>query len=477
MLIWGSFFMAKPRTIYECQKCGAQSPKWLGRCPECAGWNTLTEEVVGKDDFGGQASKGLDAAILEIKGPGEATLFETSGNATSICQAIEESSTRIPSGDPEFDRLLGGGFVPGSLLLLGGDPGVGKSTLLLQIGNQLSEKVGSVLYCSGEESTKQIQMRGRRLGHCSKTLFILAENCFEKILEEAKRIKPKLIVIDSIQTAYTSELESAPGSISQVREVAGRFQKIAKQTDIPIMLIGHLTKDGAIAGPKLLEHMVDTVLYFEGDRGGPFRILRTYKNRFGSTNEIGVFEMKEEGLVPVSNPSQFFLSERRKNVSGSVVISAVEGTRPILVELQALVSSTKLNMPRRTAMGIDQGRMSLMLAIMEKRAKLFFYDQDVFLNVVGGVAIDEPSADLGIIAAVYSSFSNRAVSSDTVFIGEVGLGGEIRAVGQIDMRISEASRLGFKSCILPASNLKRYSRKDSIELIGLESIEGLFEIF
>jgi DNA repair protein RadA/Sms len=394
-----------------------------------------------------------------------------------IGEIPQAADDRFSTGMGELDRVLGGGVVAGSMVLIGGDPGIGKSTLLLQAFQKISRD-RPVLYVSGEESPHQIKMRGERLGVDSRNLLILSETSLEEILKTAQSMRPRAIVIDSIQTVYTAQITSAPGSVSQIRESAAQLMVHAKQTNTPTFLVGHVTKDGSIAGPRILEHMVDTVLYFEGDKGHPYRILRAVKNRFGSTNEIGVFEMKSLGLEEVSNPSELFLSERPSNTAGSVVVSSIEGTRPILVELQALVSPTNFGLPRRMAIGVDPNRVSLLLAVLEKRAGLQLQGQDVFINVVGGMQIDEPAVDLGIVAAVASGFRERPLDPKILVLGEVGLGGEVRAIHQPEVRLREAAKMGFKQCLLPERNRARLSGVDGIDLIGIgtlrQALENLF---
>jgi len=430
----------------------------MGRCPECGEWNTFVEERENAEDktrwSGEERGAVKPIPISEIESCYEKKLI---------------------SGIAEFDRVLGGGIVPGSLILIGGDPGIGKSTLLLQASAKVSKDAGVVLYISGEESGSQIRLRSDRLGSFSDRLLILSETCLEDIIPHIKKVNPSLIVVDSIQTIYTTQLQSAPGSISQVREVSFQLMQISKKIGIATFLIGHVTKDGAIAGPRVLEHMVDTVLYFEGDRGHTFRVLRAIKNRFGSVNEIGVFEMKNNGLEEVTNPSELFLSEMPSNISGSVVVSSIEGTRPILVELQALVSYSNLNMPRRMATGVDPNRVSLLIAILEKRVGLHLQGEDIFVNVAGGVRIDEPAVDLGIISAIASSFKDKPVDAKTVVVGEVGLAGEVRGVTHIDKRLSEASKLGFTRCIIP--KIKRDILRDiKIETIEVSSVGEALEV-
>ncbi len=445
----------KQKSIFTCQKCGCQSPKWLGKCPDCNAWNSMAEEVIGKTAQTG--------AIGERSRP------------VPICDVPAQSETRIATRIGELDRVLGGGIVPGSLVLIGGDPGIGKSTLLLQAMHNLAEQTGEVLYVSGEESASQTRLRGERLDATHKRLLILAENSLEAILAHAAALKPKAMVVDSIQTVWTSNLESAPGSVSQVRESAGKLMVLAKGSGIPVFLVGHVTKDGAIAGPRVLEHMVDTVLYFEGDGSHPFRILRAVKNRFGSTNEIGVFEMKQEGLRCVDNPSELFLSERPLGVSGSVVTASLEGSRPLLVELQALVTQTSFGVPRRTTIGVDHNRLALLVAVLEKKVGLHLAGQDIFLNAAGGVRLNEPAVDLAMIVAVASSHLDKAIAPQTVVLGEVGLAGEVRAITQPEQRIAEAEKLGFKTCILPAGNLRRL-KKGKIKLEGVASVQEAMEL-
>ena len=453
--------MTKIKTVFGCQNCGYQSPKWLGKCPDCGSWNSFVEEPLS-------TSAEREAYSIAIPGrdlpPQSITALETS----------DEGRLKTEAG--EFDRVLGGGLVIGSVVLIGGDPGIGKSTLLLQALDRLARRGVSVLYVSGEESLRQTKMRADRIGISSKDLYVLAENSLEKIIEAIQKLKPRVVVIDSIQTVFTSQLQSAPGSIGQVRESAGKLMLLSKSTNLSTFLIGHVTKEGAIAGPRVLEHMVDTVLYFEGDRGHPYRILRAVKNRFGSTNEIGVFEMKDSGLEEVANPSELFLAERPINVSGSVVISSMEGSRPILVELQALVSSTSYGMPRRTAIGVDPNRLSLLVAVLEKKVGMNLAQQDIFVNVAGGVRIEEPAVDLGVISAVASSFLDKPIPAKTVVIGEVGLAGEVRGIHQAEVRLKEACKLGFKRCLLPMSNRSRIKLDfDGIELTGVGSVEEALE--
>lgn len=455
--------MAKLRTIYVCQACGNSSAKWLGRCPECNEWNKMIEEVQETEpQMGEKLANRLFNEKIE--------------SPIAISEVSLEGGERIKSGILEFDRVLGGGLVPGSVVLVGGDPGIGKSTLLLQALNNIAENRDSVLYVSAEESLQQTKLRGNRLNTDSKGLFLIAETSIERVLKQIKDLQPRVVVIDSIQTMFTNILESAPGSVSQVREVAAKLMYLSKGSGISTIFIGHVTKDGAIAGPKVLEHMVDTVLYFEGDSGSPYRILRAVKNRFGSTNEIGVFEMKSSGLHEVKNPSELFLAERPKHEPGSVVIASIEGTRPILVEIQALVSYSSLGVPRRTTIGVDYNRVSLLVAVLEKKVGLQLHNQDVFVNVAGGVKLNEPAVDLGLIAALASSFKNKPVDPLTIVFGEVGLAGEIRTVSQAELRVNEAAKLGFKRVLLPKKNHSRLKGDSPVETIGVSSVAEALEM-
>ena len=448
--------MKKPtKQIYVCQSCGYMTPKWMGRCPDCGQWNAFVEEIPGAG-----LRSGVDS---------------TMGQPETIDAISLDPELRFESGIIEFDRTLGGGLVPGSLVLIGGDPGIGKSTLILQVMGRLSQNGLKSLYLSGEESPQQIKLRAERLSIHSDNLFILTGTCIEHLLEKLDTLKPDLLVVDSIQTVYTETLPSAPGSVGQVREVSARLMNWAKKTGIPTFLIGHVTKEGAIAGPKVLEHLVDTVLYFEGDRTHAFRILRSVKNRFGATNEIGVFEMKETGLQEVGNPSRIFLEEKPEGASGSVVIPCLEGTRPVLIEIQALVGPSPLGMPRRTAVGVDHNRISLLVAVLGKRMGLEMGDQDIFVNVAGGLKVDEPAADLGIVSAMVSSFLDRPVDSNIVVFGEVGLAGEIRGVSQPEVRIKEAKKMGFTRCILSRSNMEGIHSPNGMALVGVDSVKGLMD--
>lgn len=464
--------MAKvPNTIYVCQNCGGQQRKWHGRCPDCGEFNSLAEEkfrptpqVVGKTSASSTARLGFNS------------FRETKPIAYGEIESQDDA--RNSSGIEEFDRVLGGGIVAGSLVLIGGSPGIGKSTIVIQMADKLSESGGKVLYVSGEESEKQIKMRGERLGVNADNLFLLPETNLENILIEIDKSKPDYVIVDSIQTVFTEKIESAPGSVSQVREVAAQFMMFAKGTATPVFLIGHVTKEGSIAGPKALEHIVDTVLYFEGDRHHNHRIIRATKNRFGAANEIGVFEMTNEGLKAVGNPSEVFLQERPEGASGSVVTVCMEGTRPMLVEIQALVTGTKFGTGRRMAQGFDYNRTSLLIAVLEKRLGFQLAGDDVFINVAGGLEIDEPAADLGVIAAIASSFRNLQIPPETAVFGEVGLTGEVRGVLQAQSRAREAQTLGFKKLILPASNKKGLEKLLGIRVVGVRNLdEALDELF
>jgi DNA repair protein RadA/Sms len=448
----------KPKTVYVCQECGAQAPKWLGRCPECGAWNSLVEERAAASD----APAGHRYALAG-PGPGAAgaRLYE------DVDTVIAE---RITTGVGEFDRVLGGGLVPGSLVLLGGEPGIGKSTLLLQAAAHFANAAGPVLYASGEESEHQIKSRGERLGVGRAPLYLLAETCLERIVEEIARLRPALLIIDSIQTVFSLKLQSAPGSIGQVREAATQLLFTAKGQNLPTFLVGHVTKDGAIAGPKALEHIVDTVLYFEGERHHAHRVVRAVKNRFGAVSELGVFEMTGTGLRAVANPSELFLAERAADAPGSAVLCCVEGSRPMLVEVQALVSTSVFGNARRTASGLDHNRLSLLLAVLEKRAGLNLMAEDVFVNVAGGMTVDEPAADLGVVAAVASSVRNRPVRAGTAVFGEVGLAGEIRSISQAGLRVREAAQMGFARCVLPQHNCAPSDAPEGCELVGVRTV-------
>jgi DNA repair protein RadA/Sms len=447
----------KIKTTFFCQNCGHQSPKWLGKCPSCGEWNRFVEEELRMIDPA--VSMGLQFNEAPIP----------------IDEIVADEKERITTGIVEMDRVLGGGIVNGSVTLVGGDPGIGKSTLLLQILHNLAEKGLKILYVSGEESAKQIKLRGKRIGASSKNLIVLVEIDLDNIIRHIKEISPSVVVIDSIQTMYSSVLTSAPGSVGQVRESSGRLILMSKKTGIPIFLVGHVTKDGSIAGPKVLEHMVDTVLYFEGDSGHAYRIIRSIKNRFGPTNEIGVFEMRDVGLIEVTNPSAFFLTERPEGAAGSVVVPSIEGTRPILIEIQSLVSPTSFGMPRRTTIGVDHNRVSLLAAVMDKICGFRLGGHDIFINVAGGMKVDEPAVDLGIVASMASSFLDRPIDAGTVVFGEVGLTGEVRGISQMDMRIKEAARMGFKRCIIPQTPFRNDSLEKKMEFIKVNNLKKLLE--
>jgi DNA repair protein RadA/Sms len=448
---------AKQKTVFACTECGQQSPKWLGQCPACRTWNTLQEEVVAPEPKGatprgwGPANAARPMPLREVEG-------------------AEEARTRTGIG--ELDRVLGGGVVPGSLILLGGDPGIGKSTLILAVLDRLAgaRPDRPVLYVSGEESARQVKLRADRLGALAPNLHVLAETDAVRVLHAAEALKPAALVIDSIQTQYLPELQSAPGTVSQIREVTARFMAFAKTTETPVFLIGHVTKDGAIAGPRVLEHMVDTVLYFEGGGAHPYRILRAHKNRFGSASEIGVFEMKSGGLVEVPNPSALFLAERPLDAPGSAVAAVLNGTRTVLVEIQALVAPTGFGTPRRTALGIDSNRVALLAAVLEKKVGLEILTCDLFVNVAGGLSLDDPAADLATIAALASSFRERAIPPRTLLLGEVGLAGEVRAVSQPELRLAEAARLGFERAVLPAANARHADVPRGLEVVPVETV-------
>ncbi len=452
---------AEARTVFVCQSCGGRSRKWTGQCPDCRDWNTLVEEPEAP-----APAAGVDARYGGAAGRAEVRRYS---------EIDVETAARVPSGFGEFDRVLGGGIVPGSMVLVGGEPGIGKSTLLLQVAGRIAASGGPVLYASGEESEQQVKERGRRLDIGDAELFLLAETCLERLLEAVEQVRPRLLVVDSIQTIYSLNLASAPGSVGQVREAATHLLFGAKRRNLPTILVGHVTKDGSLAGPKVLEHVVDTVLYFEGERHHSHRVVRAVKNRFGAVSELGVFEMTGAGLVAVSNPSRLFLSDRVAGVPGSVVLCSLEGTRPILVEVQALVSSGAYGTARRMASGIDHNRLSLLLAVLEKRAGLGLAGEDVFVNVAGGLAIDEPAADLGVVAAVASSLRGRGVRPGTAVFGEVGLGGEVRGTPQAALRVREAAQLGFTRCVLPAANQGRETADAGCETVGVESVEDALD--
>jgi len=449
----------KIKTSFFCQSCGHQSPKWLGKCPACGEWNQFVEEEI---------------RTATAAGAYELQLHEAPQPIDAI---VADEKERIRTGIDEMDRVLGGGIVGGSAILVGGDPGIGKSTLLLQLLQRLAADGRKVLYVSGEESAKQIKLRGKRIGADSANLLVLVEIALEPIMAQIQELQPAAVVIDSIQTVYSSALSSAPGSVGQVREASERLILQAKKTGIPVFLVGHVTKDGSIAGPKVLEHMVDTVLYFEGDSGHAFRVIRSIKNRFGPANEIGVFEMRESGLMEVGNPSAYFLAERPEKAPGSVVTPSMEGTRPILIEIQSLVIPTSFGMPRRTAIGVDPNRVSLLVAVLDKICGLHLSSHDIFLNVAGGVKVTEPAIDLGIVSSLASSFLDRPVAADMVVFGEVGLAGEVRGISHMETRIREAARMGFKQGIMPKTNTREAGRATDLKMksIRIRSLKELLE--
>ena len=453
--------MPKPsKSVFVCQDCGAQSPKWMGRCADCGAWNSLVEESVAPATAEGTSRYAMPRA-----------------GATAQLYADVDLSTaqRLPTGSSELDRVLGGGIVPGSLVLLGGEPGIGKSTLLLQAAAHFARQVGPVLYASGEESEAQIKSRGERLGLGRDPLYLFAETCLERVLDEVQRLQPALLVLDSIQTVFSLKLQSAPGSVAQVRESATQLLFTAKGRGVSTFLIGHVTKDGALAGPKALEHVVDTVLYFEGERHHAHRVVRAVKNRFGAASEVGVFEMTGAGLQPVPNPSALFLAERPTEVAGSAVLCTIEGSRPLLVEVQALVSTSSYGYAKRTANGLDQNRLALLLAVLEKRAGLNLAGEDVFANVAGGVTVDEPAADVAIVAALVSSVRNRPLAAGTVLFGEIGLAGELRRTTQAAVRIREAARMGFTRAVVPSGSLPSDAVPPGVTLVEAGTIAELID--
>ncbi len=450
--------MAKgKKSIFFCQNCGHEENKWLGQCPMCKEWNTFVEENVSVTK-NSVAKKAKEAEVIELK---------------NIETDFEE---RIRTHIQELDRVLGGGIVPGSLVLVGGDPGIGKSTLLLQVCQKLCESKKQVLYISGEESLKQIKLRANRMGKFKEDLYLLCETNLEIIRNIIENRRPDIVVIDSIQTMYSEEVASAPGSVSQVRESTNVFMQLAKGLGISIFIVGHVTKEGTVAGPRVLEHMVDTVLYFEGDRHASYRILRGVKNRFGSTNEIGVFEMRQNGLVEVENPSEFMLNGKPEHASGSVVACSIEGTRPILIEIQALVCNSNFGMPRRTAAGTDHNRVNLLMAVLEKRLGLHLSNHDAYVNIAGGVKMNEPAIDLGIVMAIVSSYKNHPIDEKTIVFGEVGLSGEVRAVSMPEQRVTEAKKLGFETCIIPEVSKDMVKGIDGIKIIGVKNIGDAIQL-
>lgn len=450
--------MAKgKKSFFFCQNCGNEENKWLGQCPMCKEWNTFVEEPVS---FSKSASAKLikDAEVVALK------------------HVETDQEERIKTKIEELDRVLGGGIVPGSLLLVGGDPGIGKSTLLLQVCQRLCEDKHQVLYISGEESLKQIKLRANRMGEFTEDLLLLCETNLEIVKNVIQKRKPEVVIIDSIQTMYSEEVASAPGSVSQVRESTNVFMQLAKGLGISIFIVGHVTKEGTVAGPRVLEHMVDTVLYFEGDRHASYRILRGVKNRFGSTNEIGVFEMRQNGLVEVENPSEFMLNGKPENASGSVVACSMEGTRPILIEIQALVCSSNFGMPRRTAAGTDYNRVNLLMAVLEKRVGIHLSNYDAYVNIAGGIKMNEPAVDLGIVMAIVSSYKNQPIDEKTIVFGEVGLSGEVRAVNMPEQRVAEAKKLGFTTCIMPEVSREVVKNIKGIKIIGVKTINEALQV-
>ncbi|MCI5995939.1 MAG: DNA repair protein RadA [Blautia sp.] len=441
------------KTVFFCQNCGYESGKWMGQCPACREWNTFTEEVIEKKT--GVKAADHASASEPVK--------------LSSIQSGEES--RISSGSPELDRVLGGGIVQGSLVLVGGDPGIGKSTLLLQVCKNLTDRGRRVLYISGEESMQQIKMRAERIGEIGEDMLLLCETSLEVIKTAIQKVNPEIVVIDSIQTMYHEDVSSAPGSVSQVRESTSVLMQIAKGMDITVFIVGHVTKEGVVAGPRVLEHMVDTVLYFEGDRHASYRILRGVKNRFGSTNEIGVFEMRESGLIEVQNPSEFMLDGKPEGASGSIVACSMEGTRPILIEIQALVCRSNMAMPRRTAVGTDYNRVNLLMAVLEKRLGLHLSSCDAYVNIAGGIRMNEPAIDLAIVLALVSSYRDRAMDDKIIAFGEVGLSGEVRAVSMAQQRVAEAKKLGFTTVMMPQVSVKTAGQTEGIRIIGVRNLK------
>ena len=454
--------MAKDKTMYVCSGCGYETPRWMGKCPGCGMWNTLEEQA---------PSPSQAAPVKAIKQrPG------TGAGALRLDEIPEDNALRASTGIGELDRVLGGGVVEGSLMLVGGDPGIGKSTLLLQASDYLARAGKRVLYISGEESARQIKMRARRLGVSSENLLILSENAMDAAEKRWEEIQPDYMIVDSIQTMYKPDMASAPGSVSQVRECTSMLMRMAKTTGCAVFLVGHVTKEGSIAGPRVLEHMVDVVLYFEGDRQHEYRILRAVKNRFGSVNELGLFQMQESGMVPVENPSEMLLSARAQNVPGSCVHCAIEGSRPMLVDVQALALQTAYGNPRRTTNGFDGGRLALLLAVLEKRAGVSLFNQDVYINIAGGLALSEPAADLPLCAAVASSVKGVSIPSDWAVMGEVGLAGEIRSISQAERRLAECARLGFKTAVMPRENMKRLRAPGGVRVYGVETLAEALSI-
>ena len=452
--------MAKNKMVFFCRECGYESAKWMGQCPGCKSWNTFTEEPVAMKPSG---------RVNALKADGKA-------EPVKLSQVSVDEKDRISTNMEELDRVLGGGIVPGSLILVGGDPGIGKSTLLLQVCRNLSDKALDVLYISGEESLRQIKMRANRLGEFGDRLSLLCEINLEVIEEIIRKLQPKVVVIDSIQTMYSEEVKAAPGSVSQVRESTAVLLQLAKGLGITIFIVGHVTKEGTVAGPRVLEHMVDTVLYFEGDRHASYRILRGVKNRFGSTNEIGVFEMREQGLMEVANASSFMLDGKPENASGSVVVCSMEGTRPMLLEIQALVCTSSFGLPRRQAVGTDTNRVNLLMAVLEKRVGMSLANCDAYVNLAGGIKVSEPAIDLGIVMAIASSFKNRAIPDGMLAFGEVGLSGEVRSVSMAQTRVKEAAKLGFHTCIVPAVCVQAIGQVPGMKIIGVSSVSEAIDV-
>ena len=458
----------RKKTAFFCQECGYESAKWAGQCPSCKAWNSMVEEPIRIS-----SSKSSAAAARGLSG--SRTPFSLGGDNRSLqpvplSQVKDLAETRFSTGFSELDRVLGGGAVAGSLVLFGGDPGIGKSTILLQTSCHMAAAGISVLYISGEESLRQIKLRAMRIGSAPDTLKFLCETGLGTISDIILRSKPQVVVIDSIQTMYSDDIQSAPGSVSQVRETTAVLLRLAKETGITFFIVGHVTKDGSVAGPRVLEHMVDTVLYIEGERYFSYRVLRGVKNRFGSTNELGMFEMENEGMVEIKNPSSILISEREGNPAGSIIVVSIEGTRPMLLELQALTVPSVFGIPRRNAIGIDYNRLTLLMAVIEKRAGFNLGSQDAYLNIVGGIRVNEPALDLGIVLATVSSFKNRSIKNDVVAIGEVGLTGEVRSVNMIEKRIKEAEKMGYKTIIIPQSNKKVLKDKFDLDIIGVADI-------
>ncbi|WP_056987374.1 DNA repair protein RadA [Secundilactobacillus paracollinoides] len=452
--------MAKAKTQFICQNCGYQAPRFLGRCPNCGKWNTLVEEVV-------------ESAAAPVS---HATVSGTLAKPEKLAAVSTEKEPRIKTQMAELNRALGGGVVPGSLVLIGGDPGIGKSTLLLQVSGQLSQTGGTVLYASGEESANQIKMRANRLSVASDNLYLYPETDMGRIKENIASMKPDYVVIDSVQTMSEPDIQSAVGSVSQIREVTAELMRIAKTQGVTIFVVGHVTKGGAIAGPKILEHMVDTVLYFEGDLHHTYRILRAVKNRFGSTNELGIFEMQEDGLQEVKNPSEIFLEERLEDATGSSIVVSMEGTRPILVEIQALITPSVFGNAQRTASGVDRNRVSLIMAVLEKRASIMLQNQDAYIKAAGGVKLDEPAIDLALAISIASSYRDQGTNPEECYVGEIGLTGEIRRVNRIESRINEAQKLGFKKIYVPKNNLKDWTAPTGIEVVGVTTIKQALKL-